>query len=161
MNAIEQLKKEHRKVDTLFEKFESTKDLKKRHAIVQKIIHELREHAAIEEHVFYPKVEEQLGQKMVSEVAESVEEHLQVKRLLDDLDIMDPSHPQYVAKVHVLKETVQHHVKEEETAMFPEVKQALGAKALEQVGKSLDEDRATHEQQVHSAEARGKSQHLS
>lgn len=48
-------------------------------------------------------------------------EHLVVKRLLADLEKMDPEHERFDAKVTVLIENVRHHVEEEEDELFPEV----------------------------------------
>jgi len=49
-----------------------------------------------------------------------------------------------VAKVTVLKELVQHHVKEEETEIFDEAKHALGNERLQQLGAEMQrfKDRA-------------------
>ncbi|HEX6158386.1 MAG TPA: hemerythrin domain-containing protein, partial [Burkholderiales bacterium] len=47
------------------------------------------------------------------------------------LENMEPSDPLYAATFTVLGEYVQHHVKEEESEMFPQVKKAeIDLKAL-------------------------------
>jgi iron-sulfur cluster repair protein YtfE (RIC family) len=155
MNAIDMLKKDHRKVDALFEAFEATPpgDLEARRSVVKQIIHALRTHTAIEEDVFYPEVESRVAGAVKADVREAAEEHLQITRLLNDLAIMDPAHVQYAAKVHVLKEEVQHHVKEEEEGMFPHVRAKLGATALKEVAEALVEDREFVDRQVSATEA--------
>lgn len=155
MNAIDMLKKDHRKVDRLFEDFEALapEDTENRRRVVKQIVHALRTHTAIEEDVFYPEVEARVDGVVKDDVREAAEEHLQITRLLDDLAIMDPAHVQYGAKVHVLKEEVQHHVREEEEDMFPHVRQKLGPTALKEVGAALVEDREFVDRQVSATEA--------
>ncbi|MDQ3991951.1 MAG: hemerythrin domain-containing protein, partial [Actinomycetota bacterium] len=60
MDAITLLKDDHRTVEELFKKYESTgtRALKSRRRIVDRIIEELSKHAAIEEQVFYPLARE-------------------------------------------------------------------------------------------------------
>lgn len=55
VNAIEMLKRDHRKVVALFDAFESTKRkaLDARHRVVKQSFYSLRTHAAIEDDVSY------------------------------------------------------------------------------------------------------------
>ncbi len=48
----------------------------------------------------------------------------EVKRLVGELEAMQPGDDLYDAKVTVLAEYVKHHVKEEETEIFPDAKRA-------------------------------------
>jgi hemerythrin superfamily protein len=52
MDAVALLKADHRKVEELFEKFESTRGTKQK--IAEQICMELMIHATIEEEIFYP-----------------------------------------------------------------------------------------------------------
>ena len=58
MDAITLLKNDHRTVDALFKKFETAGDSahKTKAKLVEKMIHELAIHAAVEEMAFYPFV---------------------------------------------------------------------------------------------------------
>jgi iron-sulfur cluster repair protein YtfE (RIC family) len=69
---------------------------------------------------------------------EAVEEHLSVKRLIADLLATDPSDENFDAKVTVLKEQIEHHVKEEEGELFPKSKKNLGAAMLEDLGSQME-----------------------
>jgi hypothetical protein len=51
---------------------------------------------------------------------------------------MDASDERFDAKVTVLIESVRHHVKEEETELFPAVRAALGRKRLGEIGDLLE-----------------------
>ena len=56
---------------------------------------------------------------------EATVEHTGVKDLIAQLEGAEPDGEMYDAKVKVLSEYVKHHVKEEQTEMFPKAKAAL------------------------------------
>ena len=110
-DAIALLKADHRKVETLFEKFEKAKDAAAKTALAQQICTELSVHTAIEEEIFYPactgKIEEDL-------VKEAYVEHDGAKVMIAEILASSPADDFYDAKVKVLSEEIKHHVKEEE-----------------------------------------------
>ena len=122
------LKEDHKKVEQLFKRFESAGErahVEKRN-IVDRIIEELS--AAVEEQLFYPVVRATVpGTEHVT--LESLEEHNIVKWVLSDLDSMSPEDERFDAKVTVLIENVRHHVEEEESELFPKVRDELGRAA--------------------------------
>jgi hypothetical protein len=111
MDAIALLKADHRKVEDLFEKFESAKSADRKKALALEICTELSVHATIEEEIFYPackgKVEEDL-------MSESYVEHDGAKVMIAELLASSPDDEFYDAKMTVLSEEIKHHVKEEE-----------------------------------------------
>src|ERR687893_354450 len=140
MDAITMLKDDHAAVEKLFKRFEQAGDkayVEKRR-VVDRIIEELSQHAAVEEMLFYPVTRATVP--AVEDVAlESIEEHHIVKWVLSELDGMDPEHERFDAKVTVLIENVRHHVEEEEGEYFPEVRSELGRKALTELGDAMAE----------------------
>jgi biotin synthase-related radical SAM superfamily protein len=95
--------------------------------IVDRIIEELSGHAAIEEQVFDPVTRATVP--AVEKVAlESLEEHHVVKWLLSELEDVDPEDERFDAKVRVVIESVRHHVREEESEYFREVRSELGTR---------------------------------
>ncbi len=143
MDAITLLKADHRAVQKLFKQFEKSGDravVTKRN-IVKDIVKELSIHAAIEEQVFYPSVRNEVD-GAEREVLESLEEHHVAKWLLSEIDGMSPDDERFDAKVTVLIEAVRHHVEEEETVLFPEVRAALGRKRLGEIGEVLAKAKA-------------------
>lgn len=114
--AIALLKKQHAEVDKLFKRFEKAKNGDKE-TIVQTVCRALTIHAQIEEELFYPALREAGVENDLLDEAEV--EHVGVKRLVGELETMDPGDDLYDAKMKVLTEYVKHHVKEEETEMFP------------------------------------------
>jgi CO dehydrogenase/acetyl-CoA synthase beta subunit len=55
---------------------------------------------------------------------EAIVEHAGAKDLIAQLEAMEPGDDLYDAKVTVLGEEIDHHVKEEESDMFPKAKKA-------------------------------------
>ena len=144
MDAITLLKQDHKAVNSLFRKFEGAGDrgIVTKTELAQKIVRELSVHAAIEEQVFYPAVRLEVSDA-ASDVLEALEEHHVVKWLCSEIDALTPEDERFDAKMTVLIETVRHHVKEEETTLFPEVREALGRKRLTELGEALAKAKQT------------------
>lgn len=120
IDAIELLIDDHEKVKKMFTDFEAATDAEEKGAIAQLICQELIVHTAIEEQVFYPAVRAAIDDDDL--VDEAIVEHDSAKELIGQLQSMTPDDEQYDAKVKVLKEYIEHHVKEEEEEMFPQVR---------------------------------------
>jgi hemerythrin superfamily protein len=115
-SPTDMLRADHRKVEELFEAFESAAEGEKKQ-IVTKVIRELKIHATIEEEIFYPAMRREDAEGEM--VDEALEEHHVVKLLISELEGMTPGDEHYDAKFKVLAENVKHHVQEEESEMFP------------------------------------------
>jgi hemerythrin superfamily protein len=139
MNAIEMLKKQHREVAKLFEKFEQAKSAGARQHLFEQIADKLAVHATIEERHFYPSVKNKATEDLL---LESVEEHLEMKRLIADLLRLDAHDENYAAKVKVLQEDVEHHVEEEESELFPKVEESMNEEILEALAADMEETQA-------------------
>lgn len=118
--ATRLLKADHNHVAELFEQFESARSATKKKALVQEICQELTVHAQIEEEIFYPAVQVALTDKEL--VPEAIVEHQTLKYLIAQIEDAETNSDLYDAKVKVLSEYVQHHVKEEQNEIFPKVK---------------------------------------
>lgn len=119
-DAIALLKADHEAVSDLFEEFEKTTSAAKKKTIVAEICTALTVHAQIEEEIFYPAVKAALKDKEL--VPEAVVEHGGVKKLIAEIEGVEPDGEMYDAKVKVLSEYVKHHVKEEQDEMFKKAK---------------------------------------
>ncbi len=131
-DAIALLKADHESVSQLFAEYENTRSVPNKKALVAEICTALSVHAQIEEEIFCPAVRAALKDKLL--VSEATVEHAGVKDLIAQLKGVEPDGEMYDAKVKVLSEYVKHHVKEEQTEMFPKAKAtsvdmiALGAR---------------------------------
>jgi hemerythrin superfamily protein len=135
MEATTLLRRQHEEVSSLMKQFEkANSDAQKRKLFVS-IADALAAHATIEEKLFYPTVYR--GEELQDILRESVEEHLGVKRLISDLLAMEVDDEQFDAKMSVLREMVEHHVEEEQTALFPKVKKQMSRTELLALGEEM------------------------
>jgi hemerythrin-like domain-containing protein len=128
-DALALLRADHTAVRALFDQYEKTRSEDRKAALAEQICNELTVHAQIEEEIFYPAAREALRQEDL--IDEAAVEHSSAKWLI--AQIMDASvgDDQFDAKVKVLGEYINHHVKEEQNEMFPQVKKTrLDLKAL-------------------------------
>lgn len=136
MNALELLKQQHEEVKSLFSQIEQTDDSEEKDDLVQELSDKLAAHATIEEKLFYPAA---FGRSTKTILAEAVEEHLAAKRILADLLDLTAEDETFDAKIMVLKEQIEHHVKEEEGELFSKVKREMDAETLETLGQQMEE----------------------
>lgn len=120
-HAIKMLMADHREVETLFKAFEAADTGARKVAIISKICRALTLHTQLEEQIFYPESRRALQGEREDMVDEAVVEHATLKSLMKSLNGMRASDPLFKAHATVLKEYVQHHVKEEESDYFPQV----------------------------------------
>lgn len=125
VDAIKLLTADHRKVKALFEEYENLSDrstaTKKK--LATEICLELTKHATAEEEIFYTAVRQAAGDTE-DLVDEATVEHACAKELIAQILNMNPGDDLYDAKVKVLSEQIDHHVKEEESEMFPKARKA-------------------------------------
>src|SRR5258706_2402693 len=131
MNAFTLLKADHKKVAGILEKIDSTtvRGVKTREELFTQLKTELDTHARIEETIFYPELKKTDETRDIT--LEAFEEHRLVKQLLAELENMDKGDEEWTAKFTVLKESVEHHVEEEEGEMFPKARKVLGEEQAE------------------------------
>ena len=142
MDVFKLLKADHQKVATILEKLEQTTEraAKTRQELFEKLNLELGAHAYAEETVLYPAVKE-VGE--TRELGfEAIEEHKIVKTLLSELSSLSPDSEEWTAKISVLKENVEHHVKEEENELFPKMRKALSKEEAEAMAGEIEEAKA-------------------
>ncbi len=122
-DIIKLLKADHENVKMLFEEFEEIKEKgdnsSKKEKVVKQICEQLTLHALVEESIVYPVAREVIDDEDLMDEADV--EHAGAKELISQLQSMSPDDSHYDAKVTVLREYIEHHVKEEETIMFPKL----------------------------------------
>ena len=119
-DATALLKADHQLVASLFADYEITNSTNKKKQLVEQICKKLSIHAQVEEEIFYPAVQKALKDHEL--VPEATVEHATLKDLIAQVKDIEPDGDMYDAKIKVLSEYVKHHVKEEESEMFPEAK---------------------------------------
>lgn len=110
-DAIALLKADHRTVEDLFTEFQKASGSERKWKIAQQICNELKIHAQIEEEIFYPAFEGKIDDDLYHE---AYVEHDGAKVLINDIMASGGNGEFFDAKVTVLCEEIEHHVKEEE-----------------------------------------------
>lgn len=120
VNAITLLKDDHQKVKQAFAQFEELgpQAYVGKRELADEICSELIMHTQLEEEVIYPAFRKQLKDAK-SLVNEAKVEHDSARALIEEIQTMESDEELFDAKVKVLSEYVEHHVKEEEQEMFP------------------------------------------
>ena len=129
-NVLDLLNHDHREVEQLFAQFESTQDLE----IALQICKELTVHTAVEEEIVYPVLAD-----INAEVEQEAEdEHDEAKELIARIEAMTADDPDLVPTVMKLKGAVQHHVEEEESEAWPEMRKGASDR-LDTLGRQVEE----------------------
>jgi hemerythrin superfamily protein len=125
-DAVKLLTADHKEVHTLFQQYkklcEAEAPADERQTVAEKICGLLTVHATVEEEIFYPAAREAAVEGALLDEAEV--EHQTAKDLIAQLQSMDADDELYDAKVTVLGEYIDHHVKEEQDEMFPACRKA-------------------------------------
>ena len=102
------LSDDHRRVERLFSEFEQGGDPH----VAQQICDELTVHAMVEEEMVYPVLASKAGYQGLAQ--EARHEHGEAKQLIEQIDAGVAAGEDVTALVRQLRESVQHHVEEEE-----------------------------------------------
>jgi hemerythrin superfamily protein len=127
-DACDLLDADHRNVKKMFKEYEELTGSRARSAaqkkmeLARQICQELTVHAQIEEEIFYPALRAVL--KDTDILAEAQVEHNGAKDLIAQIQGMAQADEMFDAKVTVLGEYIDHHVKEEKNEIFPKARAA-------------------------------------
>jgi hemerythrin superfamily protein len=115
------LMQDHAEVKGMFLQHQAERDNEIKSFLARKICTALTVHAMVEEEVFYPEAGRSLEDDEM--VTEAIEEHgemkVEIAKILDGI-AAGKSPGRHVKK---LMRIVEHHVEEEETEMFPDMRQ--------------------------------------
>ena len=125
IETLTQLKEDHKRVKKAyrdFQKLDASEDPDSCQTLVMQVLNDLTVHATLEEELLYPAARGAIADTSLVDEAEV--EHASVHALIEQLRGMTPADDKYAARFTVLCEYVMHHVKEEETEMFPQLEGA-------------------------------------
>lgn len=138
-DVIESLVQDHRRLDQLFEQYRSGGGAGAEDT-AREIIRELSIHAALEEQIVYPVLRASV--EAGSEKADhSIDAHQQVKRLLADMEKLETGSAEHDDRFEALVAAIEEHVTEEEEELFPQLRSALEAERLQQMGALVERAR--------------------
>ena len=150
-DACDLLDADHKADKAMFKEYESLSESRsrsttKKRQLTDQICRELTVHATVEEEIFYPAARK--AAKDDSLMNETTVAHASAKDPIAQIKGMDAGNALFDAKVTVLGEHIDHHVKEERAEMFVKVRSTkLGLVGLaEQLQLRKQELMAQHEE---------------
>ena len=124
-DALQLLMAEHREVKAMFQQYEKLAEAggkgDERMLLASQICVALTLHTQVEEEILYPAARDVLTRDE-DIVDEAYVEHAGAKSLIAQIKTMTSDQPLFDAKVKVLGEYIDHHVKEEEHEFFPKLR---------------------------------------
>jgi Hemerythrin HHE cation binding domain len=136
MKATELLIKQHHTVSRLFKAIESASSDDDKQQLFAELAANLTAHDGIERQIFYPACKEVSALK--DDLGEALVEHGVIEFSLYQANEA-VGKPDFDSKCKVLKEMVEHHVKEEEEEFFPKAEKGLAESNLEALGDEMAE----------------------
>lgn len=119
-DAVAFLIKQHKDAKRLFKQFEKAERKSEKERITNTVCKMLQVHTKIEEEIFYPACRSAGLDR--DQMDEADVEHASAKDLITQVEGKSADDSHYDAKVKVLGEYVNHHVEEEEAAMFKQAR---------------------------------------
>lgn len=128
---------DHQKAERLFEEIKEADSANTRHGLLRQLDFELSRHTEIEERVLYPFIRQHVpgGDEMMDEAER---EHGEAKAWLREVTTLDPDSPDFPSRLRELETLVEHHVKEEESEVFPRLEESVEPAALNQLRGDLE-----------------------
>jgi hemerythrin-like domain-containing protein len=140
MNAIQLLKNEHEMAKKMFAQIKAVGP-EQRAQLWAKLEPELKVHEQMEEAALYGPVAEEGGSKDQT-LGEWEEHHHQevteAEALIGEISRLDPTSGQWMGRVDALRQTLEHHIQEEEGDIWPRIERMWDQSKLEQAGQQME-----------------------
>jgi hemerythrin-like domain-containing protein len=111
-----------------------------------KIKAEIDPHMAGEEELFYSELEKK--EELLDLVNHAYEEHDEARSIMSELESMNEGEKDWSSKIKELKESIDHHVEEEESNVFKEARKAIDEKKAEEIAKQYLEFKQSFKQET-------------
>jgi hemerythrin-like domain-containing protein len=142
LDAIAYLEKDHRRFEDLLKQGQETTERAAtgRTDLLNTLTALLNVHELIEEKVLYPALKTHPEAKDI--VLEGYQEHHVADLIVKELQALPKDDEKWGAKFKVLKESLEHHIKEEEGEMFRTARALFSRAELQQMGARMARMRA-------------------
>jgi len=122
MDINDRLHEDHVEIKFLLKEIEktTTRSCDKRHELFHQLKSVLATHRKLEEGAFYANLRKAKDAKFL--LVEALNEHHLSSIVLEDLDCIPIEKRMWMGKFCLLKEIIEHHIKEEETELFARAK---------------------------------------
>ena len=136
VDLLDTLKEEHEEVGALLKKLTESASSKERRSLVGQIKAALVSHSKAEQKVLYDAIIAVKDRQAQKDGTEGYIEHALVSKTLTDLDkITDTNSVEFAATAKVLRELIEHHVKEEESAVWTDAKRHFSAEQRQSMNR--------------------------
>jgi hemerythrin superfamily protein len=126
---------DHSHVLVTFHQYKTGKSTRVKKALAETICSALEIHAVLEEEIFYPLIRELNGNEPV--IKKSKPEHDEMRTLIGELRLTDPSEVRHEELMLELMRKVIHHVADEETTLLPEAERMVDIRQLRESGAEM------------------------
>lgn len=141
MSIFQTLIKDHDEVKSILKKIDETTERahKTRLDLIQKLKEAVVPHARAEEAVLYEAMKKSEMKDADDLGYEGYEEHSVVDHLFEEIDNTAPEDKRWTALSSVMKEVLEHHIKEEENQMFKKARKAFNPEVAQEMEEQFIE----------------------
>jgi hemerythrin superfamily protein len=136
-DILDTLQEEHDEVQELLQQLTKSENAAEQRGLLNKVKLALVPHTKAEEIVVYDRVAALKGEKAKIDGAEGYTEHALASATLMQLTKLSPNTPEFKANAKVLKELVDHHVKEEERNIWSQVRENFSPEQRAQMNRDF------------------------
>jgi hemerythrin-like domain-containing protein len=144
MHALDLLIADHNRCRGMFARFKDANandDADSMSSLFLQILKELEVHMTLEEEIFYPMVRD-TNDDISDTVDEGEQEHHVAKVLLAEIKQLPDGSDEWIAKVTVLRESVEHHIDEEEDELFPPLRNRIDKDVWDEMAERFEARKA-------------------
>jgi hemerythrin superfamily protein len=134
-DVFELLRRDHQNVRALLDEIEGAEDDRAREGLFAQLVDELEAHSQAEDDVFYSSIEDVAA--LADKIDDARHEHDDVESMLEELDGIAVSEHDWLEKVREIRLLIEHHIREEETVVFPRAREALGEGEARRLGREF------------------------
>lgn len=136
MSIYDELKADHDKAKSVLQQLsEMPRPSKAKAKMFEELKLDLTVHFRAEEKCFYGRLKEDKGAKAT--ILEGDEEHHLADLLLRELSRLEPGDERWKAKLKVLRESVEHHIEEEEGEIWAQAREILSDEEADEIGEEF------------------------
>jgi hemerythrin superfamily protein len=136
-DILDTLEEEHDEVQELLQQLTKSESAAEQRGLLNKVKLALVPHTKAEEIVVYDRVAALKGEKAKIDGAEGYTEHALASATLIQLTKLSPDTPEFKADAKVLKELVDHHIKEEERNIWSQVRENFSPEQRAQMNRDF------------------------
>jgi len=140
---------DHTKADTLFGEIQATNDPQKVQEYFGQLYRDIKVHGLAEEQVLYPAVRPYYEQ--TQEIFDQTDEVIQ---MLEEIKLLSPSDPEFKATVEQLRTAVRAHIDQEESDIFPKLKNNFSDKEQKQMASEFKAVKSQLQDQIAASTSR-------